>query len=27
MIALDEETGEGIGVGRYVRDPEWPEVA
>jgi GNAT superfamily N-acetyltransferase len=27
MIALDEETGEGIGVARYVRNPERPEVA
>jgi GNAT superfamily N-acetyltransferase len=27
MIALDEHTGEGIGVARYVRDPQRPEVA
>ncbi len=27
MIALDEETGEGIGVARYVRDPDRPDVA
>jgi GNAT superfamily N-acetyltransferase len=27
IIALDEETGEGIGVARYVRDPHRPEVA
>lgn len=27
MIALDEETGEGVGVARYVRDPERPDVA
>jgi GNAT superfamily N-acetyltransferase len=27
MIALDESTGEGIGVARYVRDPVRPEVA
>ena len=27
MIALDEPTGEGIGVARYVRDPQRPEVA
>ena len=27
MIALDEDTGEGIGVARYVRDPQRPEVA
>jgi GNAT superfamily N-acetyltransferase len=27
MIAIDEQTGEGIGVARYVRDLERPEVA
>lgn len=27
IIALDEETGEGIGVARYVRDLERPEAA
>jgi len=27
MIALDEETGEGIGVARYVRDPHRREAA
>jgi GNAT superfamily N-acetyltransferase len=27
MIALDEATGEGIGVARYVRDVEWPTTA
>ncbi len=27
MIALDERTGEGIGVARYVRDPHRPAVA
>jgi GNAT superfamily N-acetyltransferase len=27
MIALDEQTGEGIGVARYVRDPDQPDVA
>jgi GNAT superfamily N-acetyltransferase len=27
MIAVDEETGEGVGVARYVRDPDDPEVA
>jgi GNAT superfamily N-acetyltransferase len=27
MIALDEQTGEGIGVARYVRDPDDPNVA
>lgn len=27
MIALDEATGEGIGVARYVRDPQRPEAA
>jgi GNAT superfamily N-acetyltransferase len=27
MIALDEQTGEGIGVARYVRDPEHRDVA
>ncbi len=27
MIALDEQTGEGIGVARYVRDPQRREVA
>lgn len=27
MIALDELTGEGVGVARYVRDPKRPEVA
>ncbi len=27
MIALEERTGEGIGVVRYVRDPNRPEVA
>jgi len=27
MVALDEETGEGIGVARYVRDPERRERA
>ncbi len=27
MIAVDERTGEGIGVARYVRDPQRPEVA
>jgi GNAT superfamily N-acetyltransferase len=27
LIALDEETGEGIGVARYVRDQDRPEVA
>jgi GNAT superfamily N-acetyltransferase len=27
MIALDDQTGEGIGVARYVRDPNHPDVA
>lgn len=27
MIALDEETGEGIGVARYVRDPDHADAA
>ena len=27
MIALDERTGEGIGVARYVRDPRRPDTA
>ena len=27
MIALDEQAGEGIGVARYVRDPDHPDVA
>ena len=27
MIALEEETGAGIGVARYVRDPERPDTA
>jgi GNAT superfamily N-acetyltransferase len=27
MIALDEQTGDGIGVARYVRDPQHPDVA
>jgi len=27
IIALDERTGEGIGVARYVRDPQRPGVA
>ncbi|HTT31415.1 MAG TPA: GNAT family N-acetyltransferase [Solirubrobacteraceae bacterium] len=27
MIALDEHTGDGIGVARYVRDPDRPDVA
>jgi len=27
MIALDEQTGEGIGVARYVRDPDHRDVA
>ncbi len=27
MLALDEQTGEGVGVARYVRDPLRPEVA
>jgi GNAT superfamily N-acetyltransferase len=27
MIALDEQTGEGIGVARYVRDPDHPHIA
>lgn len=27
MIAVDEQTGEGIGVARYVRDPDRPDVA
>jgi GNAT superfamily N-acetyltransferase len=27
MIALDERTGEGIGVARYVRNPQRPDVA
>jgi GNAT superfamily N-acetyltransferase len=27
MIALDEQTGEGIGVARYVRDPDDRQVA
>ena len=27
MIAVDEETGEGVGVARYVRDTQRPEVA
>jgi GNAT superfamily N-acetyltransferase len=27
MIALDEQTGEGVGVARYVRDPDRPDVA
>jgi RimJ/RimL family protein N-acetyltransferase len=27
VIAIDEATGEGVGVARYVRDPDRPEVA
>jgi GNAT superfamily N-acetyltransferase len=27
MIALDDRTGEGVGVARYVRDPERPDTA
>ena len=27
IIALDEETGEGVGVARYVRSTERPDVA
>jgi GNAT superfamily N-acetyltransferase len=27
LAALDEQTGEGIGVARYVRDPKRPDVA
>ena len=27
MIALDEQAGEGVGVARYVRDPQRPELA
>jgi len=27
MTALDEQTGEGIGVARYVRDPDHPDLA
>ena len=27
MIALDEKTGEGLGVARYVRNPERPDAA
>src|SRR6516225_282501 len=27
MIALDERTGEGVGVARYVRDPDRPDIA
>jgi GNAT superfamily N-acetyltransferase len=27
IIGLDEETGEGIGVARYVRDPKRPDTA
>jgi GNAT superfamily N-acetyltransferase len=27
LAALDEQTGEGIGVARYVRNPERPDVA
>jgi GNAT superfamily N-acetyltransferase len=27
MIALDEQTGEEMGVARYVRDPDHPDVA
>jgi GNAT superfamily N-acetyltransferase len=27
MIAIDEQTGEGIGVARYVRNPERPDAA
>ncbi len=27
MIALDERTGDGIGVARYVRDPKRPDTA
>jgi GNAT superfamily N-acetyltransferase len=27
LVALDERTGEGIGVARYVRDPKRPEAA
>ena len=27
IIALDEKTGDGIGVARYVRDPQRPDVA
>jgi GNAT superfamily N-acetyltransferase len=27
IIALDEETGDGIGVARYVRDPQRPDMA
>jgi GNAT superfamily N-acetyltransferase len=27
LIALDEQTGDGIGVARYVRDPDHPELA
>jgi len=27
ILALDENTGEGVGIARYVRDPEHPSVA
>jgi len=27
IVALDEETGEGIGVARYIRDPKQPKEA
>ncbi|MGZ4283660.1 MAG: N-acetyltransferase family protein [Solirubrobacteraceae bacterium] len=27
MIALDDQTGEGLGVARYVRDPDRPDLA
>lgn len=27
IVALDEQTGEGVGVARYVRDPDRPDVA
>jgi len=27
MIAIDEQTGEGVGIARYVRDPQRPHVA
>jgi RimJ/RimL family protein N-acetyltransferase len=27
VVAIDEESGEGIGVARYVRDPSRPDVA
>ena len=27
IAALDEQTGEGVGVARYVRDPQRPDVA